>query len=157
MGTTIILLLTLRCNLPFTILKIIEKFSHEYVSTKYRWSFVAFVTVTCWVYYLTWLAELQSNIPSNYIWRSTHKIMLGWTNGFWRHTDNCCRKQWLRYSRSEERLMARKGKHLCFLYLHCNQCLYSRQSHYYKLQLEAFLPCKGIHKNMSDHVSWDVI
>lgn len=39
-------------------------------------------------YYLTWLAELQSNIPSNYIWWSTCRIMFGWTNGFWRHTDN---------------------------------------------------------------------
>lgn len=79
--------------------------------------------------------------------------MFGQTGGFWRPAGNIAAEYRLRYSRSEERLMAWKGKHACFLYLHRNQLLYSRQSHYYKLQLEAFLPCKGIHKNMSDHVS----
>lgn len=84
-------------------------------------------------------------------------MMFGQTDGFWIRADNITAEHKRMYSRGEERLMTLKGKHAYFLYLHCNQLLYSRQSHYYKLQLEAFLPCKGIHKNMSDHVSRDVI
>lgn len=65
-------------------------------------------------------------------------MTFGQTDGFWGPADNIAAEHRLGYSRSEERLMAWKGKHAHFLYLHCNQLLYSRQSHYYKLQLEAF-------------------
>lgn len=87
------------------------------------------------------------------IFGEVHKNVFGQTECFWRPTDITAPEHSLRYSINKGRVMSWKGKHACFLYLHCNQLLYSRQSHYYKLQLEAFLPCKGIHKNMSDHVS----